>query len=420
MHACMHECMHERAEHICGYVVWVYVLYVLYVLWGVWDAPTCRALGMGGEQVDGQMMFQGYWFYRPSELKRPPKDMLRQELVLSDWADENPVESVLSKAPVLFVKGIMAKSALLSCAGGAFKVEGKSYAHLCCRQLVVKSSKVMLLTDKRIGHGVSFHQVADAAPVCGGAHAGKGGGAPGAAGDAHAAMRAAAGGLTELRAGGAGMRAEGWVPSTQRSSAWGGIKQINRSHRLTLEAQGLDPAGILQVRAADAGRITAMALSPNAQYLATVCLGGVVCVWDAQSKQLLKHHVERLPGQHKVEFESVAFTHDGARLVVAGAVRHRHELVAGLEVNVHKLISGFIREYTLELCNIQAARFVTSQVVTSSQTTTLQTLHVGRGPLTALTPAWSEPVSPSAAEPSPAGAGFVFARVPPPPPPPKL
>lgn len=207
-------------------------------------------------KVNGQMMFLGFWFYRPSELKRPPKDMLRPELVLSDWVDENSVESVLSKARVLFVKGVLAKSALNPCSGGAFKVEGKSYAHLCCRQLVVKSSKVMLLTDKRIGQGVPFHQPqagADAA-TAGGAHASKGGAAPGAAGaagDAHAEMRAAAGGLAELRAGGAGMRAEGWVASSQRSSDWGGIKQINRTHRLSLHPHGLDPAAFLPVRPAD-------------------------------------------------------------------------------------------------------------------------------------------------------------------------
>ena len=205
-------------------------------------------------QVNGQMMFEGYWFYRPSELKRPPKDMLRPELVLSDWADENSVESVLSKARVLFVKGLLVKSALLPSAKGAFEVEGKWYAHLCCRQLVVKSAKVMLLTDKRIGQGVPFHQAADPV-VAGGAHAGKSGAAPGVAGvggDGQAEMRAAAGGLAELRAGGAGMRAEGWVASWQRSSVWGGIKQINRAHRLSLEPHGLDPAAHLPVRPAHA------------------------------------------------------------------------------------------------------------------------------------------------------------------------
>jgi hypothetical protein len=32
-------------------------------------------------------------FYRPSDIKKPPKDMHKCELVLSDWADANPLES---------------------------------------------------------------------------------------------------------------------------------------------------------------------------------------------------------------------------------------------------------------------------------------------------------------------------------------
>ena len=35
------------------------------------------------EDVLGQKMFLGYWFYRPSEIKRPSKDMHSSELVLS-------------------------------------------------------------------------------------------------------------------------------------------------------------------------------------------------------------------------------------------------------------------------------------------------------------------------------------------------
>ena len=45
-------------------------------------------------------------------------------------------------------------------------------------------------------------------------------------------------------------------------------------------------------------RITAMALSPNAQHFAAVCLGGVLCVWDAQSRLLLKSLVERPTALH--------------------------------------------------------------------------------------------------------------------------
>ena len=154
-------------------------------------------------------------------------------------------------------------------------------------------------------------------------------------------------------------------------------------------------------------RITAMALSPNAQHFAAVCLGGVLCVWDAQSRLLLKSLVERPTALHKMEFESVTFTHDGARLVVAGAVRHRNELVPGLEANVHKLISGFIREYSLDLSPLS------SSSVPSTQLTALHTLHLGRGPLTSLTPAWFQPRAPAAeASRSRPGMGYVFARVP--------
>jgi len=279
--------------------------------------------------------------------------------------------------------------------GEGLKLEGCFFHHVCSRHLIVKTSKISVLSDKRVvqllGQGLAMaltfaHSMpitenavaGGSSGVAGRVAGGSGACAPGEslANDQKAVMRAAAG-LTELRAGAQGMRAEGWVPCTQRWSGWDGIKLINRSNRLILEKDSLT----LSMRPAETGRVTAMALSADALLLAAVCQGGALSVWDTSTKQIVKQFTEHKGGNNKYEFLSVAFTHHGARVVVGGAVRQRHKLVPGVDENVQKLVGGFIREF--DICSNPA---ISSSGASCS---IIQTVAVSTGCITSMLPAWS-------------------------------
>jgi len=269
-------------------------------------------------------------------------------------------------------------------------------ALLALPQLTVKTSKFERLTDKRIGLGQFYFVPAAAASGEGGEGGGGARGGGDAAGswgiagvtpavpaakayadgsDARERAAAAAAGLSEMRAGGAGVRAEGWVGLAQRVDAWQGIGKINNNNKLKLEPSPLS----MPRMPADAGRVVALALSPDGQLLAAVCQGGGLCVWDARSKELVKSWMDTPQGDHMHHFLSVAFTHDGARLVVGGALRHRHQLVPGIEGIEHKLVCGFVREYDLASCAAKVA---------GSAPALIQTLKLGTGSITSLATAW--------------------------------
>jgi len=315
--------------------------------------------------------------------------------------------------------------------GEGLKLEGCFFHHVCSRHLIVKTSKIAVLSDKRVvqllGQGLAMaltfahsmplteNAVAGessgvAGRVAGGVAGGGGACAPGEslANDQKAVMTAAVG-INELRAGAEGMRAEGWVPYTQRWSGWDGIKLINRSNRLILGQDSLT----LSMRPAETGRVTAMALSADALLLAAVCQGGALSVWDTSTKQIVKHFTEHKGGNNKYEYLSVAFTHHGARVVVGGAVRQRHKLVPGVDENIQKLVGGFIREF--EICSNPA---ISSSGASCS---IIQTVAVSTGCITSMLPAWSlasptklpstaHAAAPQADASQGDGSGFVLAR----------
>ena len=128
-------------------------------------------------------------------------------------------------------------------------------------------------------------------------------------------------------------------------------------------------------------------------------------MWDTVSKQQVRAGLARGGGSHLYECLAVVFTHDGARVMVAGAVRERDRLVAGLDENVHPVVGGFVQEVEMATRGGEGA---------GAASPTLQSLPLFAGPIASLVAAWRAPAKTNTAgqgAPAGAGRGVVLARM---------
>lgn len=93
------------------------------------------------ESAAGTKYLHGSWLYRPAEaLVRPKPRMEGTEVLLSDCADRNYVESVMSRVPINF-----------SSAPPPKQPPGESmWSHWCYRYYEVRANKVASLTPKQV------------------------------------------------------------------------------------------------------------------------------------------------------------------------------------------------------------------------------------------------------------------------------
>ena len=146
----------------------------------------------------------------------------------------------------------------------------------------------------------------------------------------------------------------------------------------------------------------------HTQLLAAVNERGAWGVWDTVSKQQVRAGLARGGGSHLYECLAVVFTHDGARVMVAGAVRERDKLVAGLDENVHPVVGGFVQEVEIATRGAEGA---------GAGSSALQNLPLFAGPIASLVTAWRAPAKTNIAKiadqgaPAGAGRGVVLARM---------
>ncbi|EKX43411.1 hypothetical protein GUITHDRAFT_110534 [Guillardia theta CCMP2712] len=272
------------------------------------------------EEPSGDMMFKGFWFYRHNEVKRAPTNMIDSELLLSDWADTNPIESVMGKAVILFAKNLLPREAWTAKVNGGILYDGREYDHFCCRHLVVRSNKISFLTEKKLGQAIEVN--------------GHGGDAADSQGqeqphDSHKvpssreAERSRPEAPVTLK-----LNPEHWIPSEQYKAEWNGVQFINRGSVLTRDPSPMTPEKGAQ-------RVTGLAISPTGDTLVAVNLPAFLGIWkfkftdsaglDVKGEPTFDYvlHVNgRTQDEEsaKCEFLAVSMIHNGSRCVVGGTM----------------------------------------------------------------------------------------------------
>lgn len=275
---------------------------------------------------------QGHWLWRSSDLEKPPTDVGKFELLLSDWQDANPLESVVKRARVLFQA-----AAPPNVKASGFSVGAKQYEYYCTKFYQVKARRIRALTEKQIreaqgknaqhaesnrakqfsgdatarAHGVSAHSSEQnrACSPSSNSTATKASNASRA--EEHKREKTQCKLSKDKKATSMSSQAEQdstrWLPLVTRAQ-WEGIQYINKSNILQRARESLTQNG----------PVTSLALSPSGEEVASTSMLGSISIWDVQERTPRGVYPDPLDNDRQGGQECMccAFTHNGTRCVV--------------------------------------------------------------------------------------------------------